>query len=79
MDWHIEARRILRAELVRRGISVEELAQRLSSVGIDESPKSLSVKISRGKFQLAFFLQCMAAMGCDAITISLPSKFVFKE
>lgn len=74
MDWHIEARRTLRAELVRRGISVEDLAQRLASMGIDEPPKSLAVKISRGKFQLAFFLQCMVAMGCEAVTISLPSK-----
>lgn len=74
MDWHIEARRILRAELVRKGISVEELAQRLASMGIDESPKSLSVKISRGKFQLAFFLECVTAMGSDAVTIKLPPK-----
>lgn len=74
MDWHIEARRILRAELVRKGISVGELAQRLASGGIDESPKSLAVKISRGKFQLAFFLQCVAAMGDDTVTIKLPPK-----
>lgn len=74
MDWHIEARRILRAELVRKGISVRELAQRLALGGIDESPKSLAVKISRGKFQLAFFLQCLAAMGSDTVTIKLPPK-----
>lgn len=74
MDWHVEARRILRAELVRKGISVGELARRLASIGIDESPKSLAVKISRGKFQLAFFLQCMAAVGSNAVTISFPPK-----
>lgn len=74
MDLHVEAKRMLRAELVRRGISVEELASKLTRLGVVESPKSLAVKISRGKFQLAFFLQCMAALGAETVTINVPSK-----
>lgn len=72
MDWHVEAKRVLRAEMVRSGIKVEDLAHRLTAMGVYESPKSLAVKISRGKFQLAFFLQCMAAIGAHTITITLP-------
>jgi hypothetical protein len=79
MDWHIEAKRMLRAELVRRGVSVEELASRLARLGMVESPKSLAVKISRGKFQLAFFLQCMAALDAGTVTIHVPTKALNEE
>lgn len=72
VDWHKEANRLLRAEMVRRGVTVEQLAQQLGSMGLTESPKSLAVKVSRGKFQLAFFLQCMSAMDVDAVTIQPP-------
>jgi hypothetical protein len=79
MDWHVEARRVLRAELVRRGTTVEELAAKLAQLEVFESPKSLAVKISRGKFQLAFFLQCMSALGAATVTISIPSKTSTKD
>jgi Domain of unknown function (DUF6471) len=71
-DWHKEAKQLLRAEMVRRGLSIEQLAQQLGSMGYPESPKSLAVKVSRGRFQLAFFLQCMTAMDVDSITIEPP-------
>ncbi|OWW20768.1 DUF6471 domain-containing protein [Noviherbaspirillum denitrificans] len=74
MDWQIEAKRLLRAEMVRMGVSVNDLAEALASVGMDESPKSLAVKISRGKFQLAFFLQCMSALGVESVTVTLPKS-----
>lgn len=79
MDWQVEAKRLLRAELVRRGVSVEELAGKLAQLGMVESPKSLAVKISRGKFQLAFFLQCMAALEAGTVTITVPSKALNEE
>lgn len=72
MEWEVEARRALRTELTRMGVSVERLAERLKTYGEMESPKSLAVKISRGKFQMAFFMQCMAALGAESVTIKLP-------
>lgn len=74
MYWHIEAKRLLRAEMARYGVSVEELADRLTRSGSFESPKSLAVKISRGKFQLSFFLQCLSVLNVDALTINLPRR-----
>ncbi|SIT45686.1 conserved hypothetical protein [Paraburkholderia ribeironis] len=72
MNWHEQAKQVLRAELVRRGVSVPELAQRLSLLGLEEAPDSLAVKISRGRFQLSFFLQCMSAIGADSVMIGVP-------
>lgn len=74
VDWHKEANRLLRAEMVRRGVTIELLAQQLGSMGFAESPKSLAVKVSRGKFQLAFFLQCMTAMDVDMLTVQPPRR-----
>jgi hypothetical protein len=55
------------------------LAGKLAQLGMVESPKSLAVKISRGKFQLAFFLQCMAALEAGTVTITVPSKALNEE
>lgn len=74
MNWHEQAKRVLRAELVRRGVSVPELAQRLSVLGLEEAPDSLAVKISRGRFQMSFFLQCMSALGADSVIIGVPRQ-----
>jgi hypothetical protein len=71
MDWNIEAKRILRMELVRRGMSVDALASKLTQIGCVESPKSLAVKISRGKFQFSFFLQCMSALKVKTVTFPM--------
>ena len=71
IDWHREAKRLLRSELVKRGISIPELSQLLALIEVKESPKSLAVKISRGKFQLAFFLQCMAAIEANTVLLNV--------
>ncbi len=63
LDWSKLASNILKAELKRKGITYEQLHEKLSSIGINETTNSIKVKISRGAFQFAFFLQCAAAVG----------------
>ena len=71
VDWHWEARQLLRAQLAHKEMGYQELSLALQSIGIDESPKVLSNKINRGTFSLSFYLQCMRAM--DIKTIKLTS------
>jgi hypothetical protein len=78
MDYYLRSKQILRDEMRRRGISVEELVVRLTEIGSPEMPRSLTVKISRGRFQLAFFLQCMTAMGVEAVWLPCPSRLEAK-
>ncbi len=73
MDYYLKSRQILREEMKRRGITIDELVVRLTAIGSPELPRSLTEKISRGRFQMAFFMQCMTAMGVESLTLLCPS------
>lgn len=70
VDWDLEAKRLLKAELARSGVSYKVLVTRLESIGVVETEGAISNKISRGRFSFAFFLQCMRALGVE--TVRLP-------
>ncbi len=63
-DWNEQVKRLLKSELVRRGISNEELVNRLQAIGVEETKASVESKISRGTFSAVFLLQCLNAIGC---------------
>lgn len=76
MNWENEARRIVRSELVRRGLTYAMLAKQLQELGVKETERSIANKMSRGTFSFIFYLQCMAAMGVEhvAFDLTLPTK-----
>ncbi|WP_428410644.1 DUF6471 domain-containing protein [Hyphococcus sp.] len=55
--------------MVRRNLSYEDLAEKLKSIGIEDSPKNLSNKVGRGSFTAGFFLQCLEAIGCTSLRL----------
>ncbi len=61
--WAEKAKRLLRAEMARNGVTYEELAIRLAAIGIADNSPNLRNKVSRGTFTAAFLLQCMKALG----------------
>ena len=69
IDWSLEAKNLLRAELRRRGVTYSMLQRYLSKMGIKETEANLRNKISRGAFTTAFFLQCLAAIGADRMSL----------
>jgi hypothetical protein len=75
MDYCFEAKNLLRAQMASKGITIVDLAHLLNaSEGCTEMPRPLAGKIGRGKFQLAFFLQCMKVMGMDGTFVLLPKE-----
>lgn len=68
-NWNDKVKRLLKSELVRKGISNSDLANMLQQVGIDETKSSIDSKISRGTFSAAFFLQSLVVIGCEKIEI----------
>jgi len=54
-DWNDKVKRLLKSELVRRGISNSDLANMLEQIGIEETKSSIDSKISRGTFSASFF------------------------
>ena len=71
MKWENEARRIVRSELVRRGLTYKLLADHLRMIGLEETERSIANKMSRGTFSFVFFLQCMNSMGVTSVAFDL--------
>ena len=68
-EWAAEAKRVLRAEMVRRGITYDELSKKLAEIGVEQSPPSLRMTINRGRFRAMLLLQCLTAMGCRSLLV----------
>lgn len=72
IDWNEQIKRVLKSELVKRGVSHEVLAKRLNSIGINETKSSVDSKISRGTFSAVFFMQCLHVLESRFIITSNP-------
>src|SRR5258708_20407824 len=68
-QWADKAKRLLRAEMVKRGVSYEQLAERLHDMGIEETPVNIRNKVARGKFMASFLLQCLSAIGVQVVRL----------
>lgn len=69
MDWNDKVKRILKSELIKRGITNSDLVLLLKGIDIEETKASIDSKISRGSFSASFFLQCLSVIGCNKLTI----------
>ena len=73
-NWKIKAKRLLKSELIKRGISNEELAFLLNQLGIEETKSSIDSKISRGTFSAAFLLQSLHVIGCESLQLEVTNN-----
>lgn len=64
-----KVKRILKSELVKRGITTSDLVILLNNKGLNETKSSITSKISRGTFSATFFMQCLSVIGCPKIEI----------
>lgn len=71
-DWQAKVKGLLKAELKRRNLSYADLAEKLSAMGIEDSGRNISNRVSRGTFTAIFFIQCMEAVGCRTIHLDEP-------
>ncbi|MFY7666195.1 DUF6471 domain-containing protein [Flavobacterium sp.] len=69
VSWNDKVKRLLKSELVKRGVSNADLAVILNEIGVHETKASIDSKISRGSFSACFFIQCLTAIGCSKIEI----------
>jgi hypothetical protein len=66
----IVAKRFLKMEMLRRGISTEKLQSLLANHGYSYTLSSVNSKISRGTFSATFLLQCLEVMKCDKLDLN---------
>lgn len=69
-EYQDKAKGLLRAEIARRNLSYEDLAQKLAAIGVEDSARNLSNKIARGGFSAGFMLQCLEAMQVEALRLA---------
>jgi len=63
-EWAEEAKHLLRAEMTRRGVTYDALAEKLAAIGVRDTPVNLRNKLARGRFSAVFLLQALKAIGC---------------
>jgi hypothetical protein len=68
-EWAEETKRLLRAEMVRRGVTYEDLAERLAGIGVQDTAVNLRNKVARGRFSAVFLVQCLEAMGARSLRL----------
>ena len=68
-DWQARVKGILKAELKRRNLGYRELAERLENFGVHETERNIANKISRGGFSAVFLVQCLDAIGANALRL----------
>lgn len=67
--WERLVKNMLRAEMMRRGVSYEQLVERLCILGISDNAPNLRNKVARGRFTAPFFAQCMVALEVELLQI----------
>lgn len=68
-SWEELAKNLVRAEMMRRGVSFATLPDLLAKVGVTDSETNLRNKVGRGRFTIVFFLQVMKALGVEWIQL----------
>lgn len=68
-EWEDRVKRLLKAELTRKGITYAQLVGKLAEIGVMDSEPNIRNKISRGKFTAVFLLQCMEAIGASSLRL----------
>ena len=69
-EWAERAKRFLKAKLKQADVSYEELATRLSGMGLPETKASIASKLARGRYSAVFFFAAMKAIGKDAVNLA---------
>lgn len=76
ITWNEKAKRLLKSELVKRGITNADLVLLLNEAGLAETKASVDSKISRGTFSAAFFLHCLSVMKCSKIELENSESYL---
>ena len=57
------AKRLLRSEMTRQGLSYADLVRLLEGAGVKKTEANLRNSVSQGSFTATFFFECMFVMG----------------
>jgi len=69
-EWQDQAKRLLKVELTKQGITYAQLTEKLADIGVMDSEPNVRNKIGRGKFTAVFLLQCLEAIRVQSVTLN---------
>ena len=67
--WAEDVKRLLRAEMARRGVTYDQLVEQLAALGVEDSAVNIRNKVARGKFSAVFLVQALTAIGCRSLRL----------
>jgi hypothetical protein len=77
MEWHMpdtgweaKVKGLLKGELKRRGVTYQQLVEKLAAIGVVDSEPNIRNKLARGKFTAVFLVQCLEAIGASSLRLS---------
>lgn len=75
-EWAQRAKRILKAEMQRRGVSYKDLAEMLRARGAGSSANEANIRnqVNRAGFSAGFFIECCLAMGSYLVRLGEPGE-----
>jgi 3-mercaptopyruvate sulfurtransferase SseA len=76
--WNKYVKRLVKSEMLKRDVKVEQLVVLLRNIGVNETKSSINSKISRGTFSAAFLLQVLQVIGCKELDIISPTEMNLK-
>lgn len=76
--WNKYVKRLVKSEMLKRDVKVDQLVVLLRNIGVNETKSSISSKISRGTFSAAFLLQVLQVIGCKELDIISPNEMNLK-
>lgn len=68
-DWEARAAKFIKTKAQECEISYEELAKRMKKHGFAETKASVTNKLARGTFPVAFFLAALAALDLEGVQL----------
>ena len=68
-SWESIAPKIIKAELIKRGLTYQHLAVKLGEIGVRETETNIKGKLARGSFNVVFFLQVLHALGIQNLQL----------
>jgi Domain of unknown function (DUF6471) len=69
-EWAERTKRFVKAELKRADVTYEELARRMSEMGLEETKASVASKLSRGGFGVTFFIAALKSIGVEQVRLA---------
>ncbi|KAB1443562.1 DUF6471 domain-containing protein [Pseudodesulfovibrio senegalensis] len=61
-EWNELARNTVKGLMASNGVNAVELQKRLTELGVNETRNSIVLKLNRGTFSFAWFLQVLKAL-----------------